>query len=56
MLPWIPTLPASAARDREGERVVVAAVALEGLEVRAGGPPVELFVEYGQDPRLVGCV
>jgi hypothetical protein len=56
LLSWIPTLPASAARDREGERVVVAAVAAEALEAKPEGPPLELFVAYGQDPRSVGMV
>lgn len=36
--------------------MVVAAVALEELEAKAGGPPVELLVAYGQDPRAVGVV
>lgn len=54
LLPLIPTLPASAARDKEGERVVVAAVALKDLE--ASDSPLELFVAYGQDPSSVGMV
>lgn len=56
LLPWIPTLPASAARDREGERVVVAVVARGDMAAKSDDDDTELFVAYGQDPRSVGMV
>lgn len=52
LLPYLPTLSASG--NNRMERVVVAVVALEGIE--GGRDGKELFVSYGQDPTSVGYV